>query len=126
MRIRHYAQGKFYSIECPEGSTLVRRSGSDDHLLVPLNGQEIRIPADPPELLPLLAESGNFGVTLVGDPEPDKGLAGALCPDCGEADVTWLQIRDGSGAVHCDRCGSDFAPAVPALVHPDIARRAGG
>ena len=62
-----------------------------------MNGKEIRIPADPPELLPLLAESGNFGVSLVGEPEPDVRLAGVSCPGCGEADdVTWLQLADGS------------------------------
>ena len=24
MRVRHYAQGKFYTIECPEGTRVVR------------------------------------------------------------------------------------------------------
>jgi LSD1 subclass zinc finger protein len=108
MRIRHYAQGKFYTIECPDGSSVVRRQGSDDHLMVPLNGQEFRIPADPPELLPLLAESGNFGVSLVGKPEPEVGLDGVSCPGCGQDDVTWLQLRDGSESVRCDACGTDF------------------
>ena len=95
MRVRHYAQGKFYLIECPEGTRLVRRSDQSaddesvphDHLIVPLNGEEIRIPADPPELLPLLAESGNFGVSLVGKPEPDVRLANMACPGCGEAAI---------------------------------------
>lgn len=49
MRIRHHAQGKFYTIECPEGSTVVRRPGSHDILVVPLKGREIPIPADPPQ-----------------------------------------------------------------------------
>ena len=83
MRVRHYAQGKFYTIECPQGTEVVRRSDSTDHLLVPLNGQAIRIPADPPELLPMLAETGNFGITQVGEPEPGVDLAGVACPDCG-------------------------------------------
>jgi len=69
MRIRHYAQGKFYVIECPEGTRVVRRSEqpldgiavSHDLLIVPFKGEELRIPADPPELLPLLAESGTSG-----------------------------------------------------------------
>jgi hypothetical protein len=71
MRVRQYAQGKFYTIECPEGTRVVRRPAQPadgdaprhDHLVVPLDGGEIRIPAEPPELLPLLAESGNFGVS---------------------------------------------------------------
>src|ERR687890_617234 len=100
MRVRHHAQGKFYTIECPEGTRVVRRSASSedgqavphDHLVVPLNGKEIRIPADPPELLPLLAETGNFGVTLVGEPEPDVDLAGVARPRCGEEDVKRVPI----------------------------------
>ena len=92
MRVRHHAQGKFYTIECPEGTRIVRRSEQPadgeavphDHLVVPLNGKEVRIPADPPELLPLLAESGKFGITLVGEPVPDMRLAGVVCPGCGE------------------------------------------
>jgi predicted RNA-binding Zn-ribbon protein involved in translation (DUF1610 family) len=123
MRVRQYAQGKFYTIECPEGTRVVRRPAQPadgdaprhDHLVVPLDGGEIRIPAEPPELLPLLTESGNFGVSLVGEPEPDVSLAGAACPECGQDDVTWLQLREGSEAVHCDRCGDDFE--LP--VHPD-------
>ena len=92
MRVRHHAQGKFYTIECPEGTRVVRRSEQPadgeavphDHLVVPLNGKEVRIPADPPELLPLLAESGKFGITLVGEPVPDMRLAGVVCPECGQ------------------------------------------
>src|SRR4051812_33161612 len=111
MRVRHYAQGKFYTIQCPEGTRVVRRPERPpdekpvphDVLLVPLNGQEIRIPADPPELLPMLAESENFGVSLIGEPEPDVRLAGVVCPGCGETDVNWLLLRDGSEVVHCDR-----------------------
>src|SRR4051812_25050703 len=117
MRVRCHAQGKFYTIECPEGTRVVRRSdlpvegeaGPHDLLIVPLKGREIRIPADPPELLPLLAESGNFGVRLVGEPEADVRMEGVSCPGCGEADVTWLQLDDGSESAHCDRCGADFA-----------------
>ena len=125
MRVRHHAQGKFYTIECPEGTRVVRRSEQPadgeavphDHLVVPLNGKEVRIPADPPELLPLLAESGNFGITLVGEPVPDMRLAGVVCPECGETDVNWLQLREGSESVHCDRCGADFALPVPTVGH---------
>jgi hypothetical protein len=40
---------------------------ASDHPVVLLKGEEVRIPADPPEVLPVLAESGNFGVTLVGE-----------------------------------------------------------
>src|SRR5215210_5644652 len=107
MRVRHHAQGKFYTIECPEGTRIERRSEEPvdgeavlhDHLVVPLNGKEVRIPADPPELLPLLAETGNVGVTLVGEPEPDVSLAGVICPECGEADATWLQLGSDSEAI---------------------------
>ena len=46
MRVKHQAQGKFYTIECPEGTRLVRRpqQPANDHLVVPLNGKEVRIP----------------------------------------------------------------------------------
>jgi hypothetical protein len=115
MRVRHYAQGKFYTIACPEGTRIVRAidqadgdAAPQDHLVVPLNGKEMRIPADPPELLPLLAETGHFGVSLDGEPEPEHRLAGATCPGCGQDDVNWLQLRAGVEAVHCDRCGTDF------------------
>ena len=65
MRIRHYSKGKFYLIECPDGTRVVRcaaqsapdTADSHDLLVVPFRGQELTIPADPPELLPLLAES---------------------------------------------------------------------
>ena len=52
MRIKHYAEGKFHTIECPEGSRVVRRSElpadggaiQTDALVVPLNGKEVRTP----------------------------------------------------------------------------------
>src|SRR5947209_18352561 len=137
MRLKCHAQGKFYSIECPEGTRLVRAAvdradgevAEHDHLVVPLNGKMICIPCDPPELLPLLAESGNFGVSLVGGPEPDVRLVGATCPGCGEVDVAWLQLGEGSGAVHCDRCGADFdtaaSPVVPAPGATKVSRSRG-
>jgi hypothetical protein len=53
-------------------------------------------------LLPLRAESGNFGITLIGEPEPDVRLIGVACPDGGERDVAWLHRQDGSEAVHCE------------------------
>ena len=114
MQVKHHAQGKFYVIECPEGTRLVRRTSvgevvTHDHLVVPLNGKDVRIPAEPPELLPMLAESGNFGIALVGEPVLDMNLAGVVCPKCGEDDVNWLQVRDDSESVHCDRCGMEFA-----------------
>src|SRR3954452_6524733 len=110
MRVRHHAQGKFYTIDCPQGTRIVRLSdrpaGGEavlhDHLIVPLNGKEVRIPASPPELLPLLAESGHFGVSLVGEPEADERLAGVSCPGCGERDVNWLRVEDGSESARCD------------------------
>lgn len=114
MRVKHHAQGKFYVIECPEGTRLVPRSEDTqptpcDYLVVPLNDKEVRIPADPPELLPMLAESGNFGISLVGEPVADVRLTGVVCPKCGEDDVNWLQVREGTETVHCDRCGITFA-----------------
>lgn len=128
MRVRHYAQGKFYSIECPEGTRVVRRSEVVPHdiLIVPLNGKELRIPSDPPVLLPMLAETGNFGVRLIGEPKPDVRLAGVVCPGCGETDVNWLLVRGGSETVHCDYCGAEFGlPVRPEADHP-VARRVGG
>jgi len=121
MRVRHHAQGKFYSIECPEGTRIVRSSvpaadGEEvphDHLVVPLKGKEIRNPADPPELLPLLAETGKFGITLFGDPVPEIRLAGVVCPECGQDDVNWLQLREGSESARCDGCGAEFDSPVP-------------
>jgi predicted RNA-binding Zn-ribbon protein involved in translation (DUF1610 family) len=134
MRVKHYAQGKFYVIECPEGTRVVRRSDQPangktvlhDHLVVPFKGQILNIPADPPELLPMLAETGNFGVSLVGEPEPDVRLAGASCPNCGETDVNWLQFRDGTETAHCDHCGDDFGLPVRPLADIPISDRAGG
>jgi hypothetical protein len=35
-------------------------------------------------------------------------LAGAACPNCGEDDVNWFSVEDGSETAHCDRRGSDF------------------
>ena len=121
MRVKHYAQGKFYVIECPEGTRLVRRtSGGEavkcDHLVVPLNGEEIVIPADPPELLPMLAESGNFGIKLVGEPVPDVTLTGVVCPKCSEDDVNWLQVREGTETVHCDHCGTESTPPFRSIL----------
>jgi hypothetical protein len=83
MIVKHYAQGKFYRIACPEGSRIIRRSdraGTEkailhDVLVVPFEGEEIPIPADPPGLLPLLAESGRCGLSLVREPELDRGPA---------------------------------------------------
>ena len=133
MRVRCHAQGRFYTINCPEGTRIVRAAdvlgdevANIDHLIVPLKGKAIRIPADPPELLPLFAETGNFGVTLVGEPEPDVRLAGASCPGCGEVDVNWLQVSDGTEAVHCDRCGTEFEVRVPAKVDVPIFHRTDG
>ena len=108
MRVRCHAQGKFYTIECPEGTRLVRGCGrpggevaEHDHLVVPLNGKMIRIPADPPELLPLLAETGNFGVSLVGEPEPDVRLAVCRVPVAARwtwPGSSWRRARRRSGA----------------------------
>jgi ribosomal protein S27E len=128
MRIRCHAQGKFYKIQCPEGTRVVRRSEDIPHdvLLVPFNGRELRIPTDPPELLPMLAEAGNFGVVLIGEPEPEERLAGVVCPGCGQDDVAWLQLRDDSETVRCDGCGTDFRLPVAVASRRSTLRRAGG
>jgi hypothetical protein len=120
MRIRHHSKGKFYLIECPDGTKVVRRMRrvSHDHLVVPFEGQEIKIPADPDELLPMLAESGLCGLSLIGEPVPDVNLAGVICPKCSEDDVNWLQLMDSLETVHCDHCGMDFA--VPVLTTPVV------
>ena len=97
MRIRHHSKGKFHLIECPDGTRVVRprRQVSQDHLVVPFEGEEITIPADLDELLPMLAESGLCDLTLVGEPVPDVYLAGVICPKCGEDDPT-LDSRHGT------------------------------
>jgi ribosomal protein S27E len=125
MRVRHYARGKFYTIDCPEGTRVERRadgSGRHDRLIVPFRGEELRLPADPPDLLPMLAESGNFGVSLVGEPEPEARLAGVACPGCGEPDASWLRFDDATEAVHCDRCGADFGLAARPIPTSGVAR----
>ena len=109
-------------VRCSEQPALV---GSDGHdlLVVPFEGQEIRIPADPAELLPLLAESGRCGLSLIGGPEPGMMLAGAVCPNCSEDEVNWLSVEDNSETAHCDRCGSDFGlPLSPTMAVP-ISKR---
>ena len=115
MQVRVHSKGKFYLIRCPDGTRVVRdvqpvsaAADSHDRLIVPFEGREIAIPADPPELLPLLAESGRFGISLVGEPMPDVNLVGAVCPNCNEDDVSWLSVDDESTIAHCDYCGSDF------------------
>jgi ribosomal protein S27E len=123
MRIKHYALGKFYMIECPESTRIVLNStflasGSPepcDGIVFPFKGKELRIPTNPPELFPLLAESGNFGVRLVGEPVPEASLTGVSCPRCGETDVAWLQLQDDSETVHCDYCGAEFGLPVPSV-----------
>ncbi|QDV35618.1 hypothetical protein [Tautonia plasticadhaerens] len=132
MLIKHYAEGKFYTIRCPEGTMVVRNpvfraSGAPapcDGIVVPFEGREVPIPAEPAGLLPLLAESRRCGLALVGEPEADVRLHGASCPACGEGDVNWLRAGDDSEMVHCDRCGADFAMPSPALIPiPDPKRQ---
>ncbi len=116
MLVKHHARGKFYLIACPEGSRVVRRSDQvacdggplPDLIVVPFEGGEVAIPADSPELLPLLAESGRCGLALVGEPRPDASLAEAACPWCGERDVDWLSAEDDAGRIRCERCGGGF------------------
>jgi Zn ribbon nucleic-acid-binding protein len=119
MRIKHFSKGKFYLIACPPGTRVIRCWGQatpldpDGHdlLVVTFEGREIRIPADPSELLPLLAEAGLCGLSLIGGPEPAMMLAGAVCPCCGEDDVDWISVEDSEVMAHCDRCGTDWGLA---------------
>jgi hypothetical protein len=116
MQVRVYSKGKFYLIKCPDGTRVgccAARSVPDsvdahDFLLVPFRGHEIKIPNDLPELLPLLAEAGRFGLSLIGDPVPSADLAGAVCRNCNEDDVSWLSVNDDSNTVHRDNCGCEF------------------
>ena len=126
MRIKHYARGKFYQIDCPEGSRVVRHAegqaprdaATPDRLVVPFHGREISIPAEPEELLPLLAESGRCGLAMVGKPQPDARLEGASCPYCGEDDAQWLSLEEEGESIHCDYCGSDIGHAMPHADRP--------
>lgn len=121
MQIRLFSKGKFYLIGCPPGTRVVRCSEQSapvdrdghDLLVVPFDGQEICIPFDPSELLPLLAESRRCGLSLISGPEQEARLAGTGCTNCGEDDVNWLSVEDGSDTAHCDRCGSDFVLVDP-------------
>ena len=117
MRIKHYAGGKFYPIDCPEGTAIVRQSDRLDRtgaflpdlVVVRVKGRDIPIPTEPPDLLPMLAESRRFGLKLAGPARPDMYLGGAACPDCGERDLDWLWLDD--DAVRCECCGATFPPA---------------
>jgi hypothetical protein len=130
VHIKHFSKGTFYVIHCPPGTRVVRYSAQpalgepDGHdlLIVPFQGRAIRTPADPSELLPLLAESGRCGLSLIGDPEPEMRLAGAVCPNCGEDDVNWLSVEYGSETAHCDRCESDFGLTDRSGSHANSSR----
>jgi hypothetical protein len=58
--------------------------------------------------LPLLADAGRFGLSVAGEPVPDVSLAGAVCPNCNEEDVSWLSVEDGSNFARRDDCGCNF------------------
>jgi Zn ribbon nucleic-acid-binding protein len=51
---------------------------------------------------------GHCDLSLVGEPVPDVNLAGVVCPNCNEDDVSWLSVEDDSNIAHCDYCGCDF------------------
>jgi hypothetical protein len=92
--------GELQEFTCPAGSQVVRRSDRfapgggflPDRLVVPFGGTAVPIPAIPPGLLPLLTESGRYGLTLVGEPEPDERLTGSACTACGQDAVNWLVL----------------------------------
>ncbi len=121
MHIRIHSKGKYYLIECPAGTRVVRCAAqavpgaddSHDRVIIPFRGQELTIPADPPELLPLLADAGQYGLSLIGEPLADASVAGAVCPNCNEDDVSWLSVEDDSNIAHCDNCGCDFGLDSP-------------
>ena len=122
-----HSKGKFYLIECPEGTTVVRclapfvRDGADSHdlVVVPFRGETIKIPADPPELLPLLAESGRCGLSLVSEPVPDEHLACTVSPNCDENDVRWMSVDYGSRIARCYFRGFDFGLKIK----PDFPKK---
>jgi transcription elongation factor Elf1 len=60
---------------------------------------------------------------VTGEPEPDMRLAGVSCPGCGESDVNWLQVQEGSDSIHCDHCGADFTLPVPIATLVPISDR---
>ena len=80
---------------CPNGSRVIP-SDLHDLLVVPFDGRPIPILSDTPELLPLLAEPGRCGLSLIGEPIPDLILAGVTCPKSQEDDVNWLSVDDDS------------------------------
>ncbi len=45
---------------------------------------------------------------------------------CGQDDVNWLQLGDGSETVRCDDCGAEFALPVTAVFPVVSTRRADG
>ncbi|WZP00389.1 hypothetical protein EP7_002030 [Isosphaeraceae bacterium EP7] len=69
MRIKHYSEGRFYVIDCPPGSRVVREASSYDLLIVPFGEKDVPISSEPEELLPLLADAGRCGLSLVGESE---------------------------------------------------------
>ena len=83
---------------------------------------EIAISSEPPELLPLLVESGRCGLSLVGEPVPNANLAGVFCPTYNEGDVSWCQSRTARrsliatlAAATSDSIGSLGWPEAPTL-----------
>lgn len=67
-------------------------------------------------------QSERCGLSLIGDPEPEMRLVGAACPNCGEDDLNWLSVEDGSETAHCDRCGTDFGLPDPSGSHVSVSR----
>ena len=114
MRIRHYSLGKFYLIECPEGSRVVRDASSPERLAVPFDGRGIMIPAEPCELLPMLAEAGRCGLALIGEPVFEPRFTGLICPSCAERETAWLTLEDDGESALCERCSHRFiASPIP-------------
>lgn len=79
MLIRHYAFGRRYLIEGPPGTKVIRQSHLtnssggflSDMLIIPWQGQEIPVFAEPDNLLSELARAGKYGLKLKAESYAD-------------------------------------------------------
>lgn len=73
MLVRHFHEGSFWIIEVPDGTRIERlshiptASGDwlSDVLFIPWDGVEVPVPAEPPGVLPLLANEAMYGLRVV-------------------------------------------------------------
>jgi len=67
MLVRHHHQGRWYVVEFPEGTTVYRaRLTGMSVLSVPWEGRDVPVFDWPSELIVQLAESGMYGLRLLG------------------------------------------------------------